>query len=394
MPDREIRRPLREDEGGAVAIIVTVVLVLVLIPMIAFAVDGGRSYLERSNAQNAADHAALAAAWAECNDRDPVAAGETSASRNGYAAAQVTITDIAEGWAAVVESEVATTFARTMQFDSVTVRARAVAACSPGEPGVTAGHNYAIFAGGNCSKNIDGSGSDNTIVGDVHSNRDIDFGGSGNHIYGQATYRTTANGPPKITYHPSENNPRNVATTDPTETNPRPYPVSYAIADYRPSGKYGSGSGLNYFSSTSDINLKDHLLTGNTIKPGIYYTTKKILVSDQYLNGDVTLVAEEFIDFSGSNLDVRPYHDGLLAFSNNNVGCGNVGVKMAGSNSKWKGTVFAPNSMIEYSGSTNNTLEGTLIGLHVRLNGQHLTINYQGGATVTDPSDPEVDLLR
>jgi uncharacterized membrane protein len=75
-------------EKGAAALLVAISLV-VLVGFAALAIDGGLGFDDRRGTQNAADSAALAAAWESCNPRvagspDPVGSALTVAAQNGY----------------------------------------------------------------------------------------------------------------------------------------------------------------------------------------------------------------------------------------------------------------------------------------------------------------------
>jgi Flp pilus assembly protein TadG len=404
-------RIVRDDEGAA-AVVVAVTL-MVLMGMTAVAVDGGRLFVERSSVQNAADHAALAAAWDFCADEDEAAAeaaGLTSAASNGMDAASTTVAVEIErvpdtdNWQATVASQIEAPFGAVVGKDTMATSGTAIAGCEPGTDPiegtetttVTTEHGYAIFAGGSCSsKTIDGSGSTLTINGDIHSNKDIDWGGSGNVVNGDGTYVTTATmDTSKISWNPSEDNPTRVAGTISYSDI-----VSYEFADYAPGGDIaGSLPSNRYHAKTSgDWDLKN-----SNIETGVYYTPNNIKIGDSSLTAQVTLVAGGKIEMSGSNVNLTPYHGDLLAYSNSNAGCGSLGISMGGSTNTWKGTVYAPGAMIEYSGSTNSSVTGSLIGLHVRLNGSSSTFNYGGGGITTTVegtegtpgTEPVVDLLE
>jgi hypothetical protein len=397
------------DDEGAVAVVVALTL-MVLMGMTAVAVDGGRLFVERSSVQNAADHAALAAAWEFCAEGDEaasVAAGLASAASNGMDSSSPTV-EIAieplenDRWQATVASQIEAPFAAVLGKDTMATSGTAIAGCTPGAKPiegtetttVTQQHGYTIFAGGTCSsKTIDGSGSNLTINGNVHSNRSIDWGGSNNVVNGLGTYVNTATmDTSKITWNPSTDNPTKVSGTISYDSI-----VSYKFADYAPDGDIAKSVPPDqYHSKTGKWDLK------KPIAPGIYYTPGDIVIGDSSLTAEVTLVAGGEIDISGSNVNLSPYHGDLLAFSNSNAGCDNTGIKMGGSTNKWVGTVYAPNAMIEYSGSVNSSVTGSLIGLHVRLNGSSSVFNYGGGGITTTVegtegapgTDPVVDLLE
>jgi len=70
-------------QRGQTLMIVALALV-VLLGFAALVIDGGRLFIERRHAQNAADNAALAAAYAKVNGQDITAAAMKIALRNGY----------------------------------------------------------------------------------------------------------------------------------------------------------------------------------------------------------------------------------------------------------------------------------------------------------------------
>jgi putative Flp pilus-assembly TadE/G-like protein len=67
------------------ALIVIALAAVALVGMVGLVVDGGRGFLDRRKAQNAADTAALASAYARIKgDQDMVTAAMTAAAENGY----------------------------------------------------------------------------------------------------------------------------------------------------------------------------------------------------------------------------------------------------------------------------------------------------------------------
>lgn len=75
----------KHNERGQ-ALIVVVIALVVLAGLAGLVIDGGNSFLDRRNAQNAADSAALAAALARIRGgQNPMTVGLNSAAQNGYA---------------------------------------------------------------------------------------------------------------------------------------------------------------------------------------------------------------------------------------------------------------------------------------------------------------------
>jgi Flp pilus assembly protein TadG len=390
-----------KQEDGAVAVIVTISLI-VLMGIAALAVDAGRGYIERSNAQNAADHAALSAAWAECQDKTPAqaeAAGRQAAARNGYSGSSVKLTRSGKKWTADIDSQVQTTFGRVLGSDRLDVGARAVGEC---EPGTTEGNPYALYASGSAcasAKTIEWSGNETEIYGDVHSDGSIDVSGNDNIVEGLGTYVTAFPGnkvlnPDHVKWDPSDNNPTQIASPKGT------WPVPYDIEHYKPGGLYDQDPTVAYFDFGSDkiegttLCSKGYCESPNRLKPGIYHTSGEIIMKASGMQGNVTMVTSgnKHIEFEEQNL--TPYHNDLLAFSNWHAagtgGCGNEGIRVKNSNKKLFGVLFAPGSGVQWDGF-NSELEGSVVALRIKINGnEHIIRAGEGGVG----SDPHVYLLH
>src|SRR5688500_572001 len=101
---------------------------LVLLAMLGLALDGGRGYWERRQAQNAAEHAALAAAWEHCHPNvaytSPTHAATQAATDNGFVhdgtTVWVSVTSPSTGvFQVVINSKLRTTFAAIMGFQTI-----------------------------------------------------------------------------------------------------------------------------------------------------------------------------------------------------------------------------------------------------------------------------------
>jgi len=73
----------RNRESGQALILIAIGIVG-LLGMLALAIDGGNVFMDRRNAQNAADAAVFAAAYAKLSGVDLIAAGQDIATSNGY----------------------------------------------------------------------------------------------------------------------------------------------------------------------------------------------------------------------------------------------------------------------------------------------------------------------
>jgi hypothetical protein len=187
------------------------------------------------------------------------------------------------------------------------------------------------------------------------------------------------------------------------------------MADYRPGGSSAQaaatqGRYYNFGNAKIDSGLLGssgpygQLLTSGTLAAGIYRTTNDIDLSISNIAGTVTMVADPapgssagVISLSGSNHDLDDFADRLFLFStypmppNSLDGCVKAAIKLSGSGHDWQGVIFAPNGMIEYSGSSGTSVNGSLIGLTVTMNGSVNGVTFDaslgGGA-------PKVELRR
>lgn len=374
-------------EEGAVLVTVTFSLVALLL-LSALALDIGLVMVARRAAQNAADHAALSAAWADCQSEDPTAAAQTATIRNNYAAPDLTLTEPTSGeWNAEVKDDVSLSFAQIIGLSTLTVKADAAATCT-----VISGALTSIFAlGDTCSTwgkdQIDVSGSNQRIYGGVHSNDGIRIGGSTND-FGPTN-------PPvdEVTYvsYFNDGGADNLFDTGyPRSIGTQSSPVSFALANYRPGSGRAMAAGSEYYYRDGDIDGSYIESRGD----GLYYSTGNIKL-DKTITARVTLVAEGVIEISASNQDLDPYVDSLLAFGaypyTGVEQCDKFVVSMGGSTNDWTGIIYGPNGLIEFNGSTNTTVSGSLIGFSVRLNGSNITIDSGGSGL---PPEYKVQLLR
>jgi hypothetical protein len=367
------------------------------------AIDGGVLQNDRRDDQNVADHAALAAAWAHCSGGNPVQAGLASAARNGFdnngTSNTVTITNLGSGtygqrFLAEIRNTRDSSFGASVGASKLRAVGSAVAACTTGG----AGSGYAIFAGGECEKTLDWSGSSSVVTGDVHSNREILVGGSLNTVNGTTTYEEDFDSP-------GSGNSLN-EQLDPAPDNPDPYGgglpgTLFDIEKFRPGGEKAVQAGSSYYSFDSKIDsgaLKGRgLLTDDgVLTAGLYFTEQDIDLGDSTLTGTVTFVTSGGqLKLSGENANLTNFDaDGLLLYAFADRPCGEYSVAVSGSSSTLTGILYAPQAMVEMSGSgsTNSVLNGSIVGDQVRISGQSLDITYQpfGGP----PGDPVVRLLE
>ena len=138
---RIVTRAHSEDAGAV--IVVAALSMFAVMALAALAIDGGLSHNERSRAQNGADNAALAGAWAVCEGRDPVAAATATAAANGLGSpssdALVDVIDLGDGAVQVtIDLSRQAEFGNAIGTDSIGVSATAIASCNARREGAGA----------------------------------------------------------------------------------------------------------------------------------------------------------------------------------------------------------------------------------------------------------------
>ncbi len=401
---------LKRSEQGATVIIVAISL-LMLFGVVSLAIDAGFGYNERRGTLNAADNAALAAAWEDCNPTGigPEAAALDTASANGYDdgsdTVDVDVVGLGDGqWQVAIAITTSGIFGPATPYapDTLDIVSEAVALCDPTQ---FLGGN-AIFAGASaCNTNeLALAGSNITINGAIHSNGDLQITGSSLNLSGPVTYRVSGN--------------QGTQDTGP----PRDYPIDIDISEYRPGGSRANGL---YFPHTGVINnswlvAEGHAedLGGNSIRitqSGIYYSSfttnnpNAAAISLQDVDVDpgvtVTFVAEGPIRLLGPVLNNLRGHDpivpggtvGMLFFSdhpgaptcNPSVDAVRFSANAALTNAA--GVIFAPNAAVQISSATVE-LDGSIIAYSVKTSGATLTVTYTTDAAFVP--DYRVELIR
>ena len=396
-----IRRPIgrtRGSERGA-ALVVVAGSILVLFGFLALAIDAGLGYDDRRGSQNAADNAALAAAWEDCNPANspkaPEAEALQKATTHGYDDADpdvdVDVTPLGDGdWEVAVEVDNEGVFGPATPFagDSVTVLSEAVGSCDLTE--FLGGK--ALFAGASeCHPVIElnMSGSTINVDGGIFSNGSLSINGSGGTLGGPIEY--------------GDPNNSNIGSQYQGPI-PVDYPISVNISDYAPGGSKAVGA---YFSHGGTINnnwmINNNHATdagGNAIEiieSGIYYTSGRIDLHDVTAapGVDVTFVARGQIDLNGSNLSnlngYSPIVDGgsvgLLMFSDFGGGAphenpphgacsGQAAIEVRSATfAPVGGVIFAPHGSVDLSNSDVD-LNGSVISYVIKTSGSEVDVNY------------------
>jgi hypothetical protein len=262
------------------------------------------------------------------------------------------------------------------------------------------GGQAALFAGSSsCQNALDWGGSNTVVEGDVHSNNDMHLAGQSSVIRGAVTYVDSVDAVPgKVTYDPPP--PYN-----PIQVGRQAYPIDFTLDMFQPGGSAASqaaGEG-RYVSCDCKMNtgwLEDHGHfdpSTNQLASGLYYSSDSIRLSVDGLAGSgVTLASAGEITLSGSSQYLTPYLEGLVAFSGLRVGgnaaCNRPAIRLSGSDNQWLGVMFAPNGAIQVSGASTSTLQGSVIGYTLSLNGASILIRYD--PAYLPPPPPAVGLAE
>ena len=363
-----------------------------LLAVVGLGLDGAQIFLERRNAQVAADLAALSGAveLLESDATGAKAKARSTAAANDYPVTQVDAVSPYLGRtdqiAVTVTSSVTTHFLPVLgllglgDFTTVPVSARAVA--QSGYEGSSNG-GFAIFALQSCpttQKTVDFSGSTSVVTGAVHSNADVYFSGSSNSVTGATTYVAGCGFPAY-----SNGGGGNSFSPTPAVTTTQPDPIALARTDF-------TCDFLAPSTGMWDLAINGSWWVGGTkasktLRPGTYCsrgTSGSIKLGDSDIviedvvagNGGVTFVAHVQVEISGSNFELHPHEHGVLFAA---YGNSDTALKLSGSGGDWQGSMYSPNGTAEVSGSSNLNIAGSIVGERVKINGSQFNINGAGG---------------
>lgn len=355
------------NERGAVAVTVALLIVPLLV-LVGLGIDIGMLANEKRSAQIAADNAALAAAFAGCHGGNPQTEGQELGAANGFPG--VSITDEGDGsYSSVVTSTIDTAFAKVVGIDTMDARAEAEAQCKEIFDGLPA-----LFAGSdddNCDRALSWSSSGGSMIGDVHSNGDIQITGSGKTITGDVTY--------------ADDDDTTAAGIDPEKGQVEDDPGEglFRVESYMknpPGDKWveATNAGVNRNpSGTGDIRLRNR----SDVLPGLYYTTGNITIeANNVPSTPVTFVSNGgAIRFGGNSQHLTPWDTDshLLAFATR-PDCRTIppALQLNGPGSEWSGIFYAPNGQVQISGSGNaQTVYGSIIAAKIDISPQGFVVD-------------------
>jgi hypothetical protein len=405
-----------------------------LIGLMALAIDVGQVLIVKEQLQRASDASALAAATSHDdissralafythNALPGVADTPTLQGGNIYTIRNDTITITtpysdaqtqAAGYAAADCIEVVATRRVSSVFGPLsgaaqrTVRARAVAWRH-----LVAGTLPAIFGHrqGASPAGFDWSGSGGEVRGDIVTNGAVRFTGSNHICHGDVLYGYgyTITGSGNYADHwihlPSVRDwPLTPPSIGPDDFGPFDYVINgnYSLSGSNktiPPGVYsvngdvsisGSGHIANgvTFVATGKISVSASGGTFTAARLGtLFYSSSTSSVSAINVSGSGTtyrgsMFADGKISLSGSGTTVTTDRTDLLLYSR--LSTSSYALDVSGSGGSFNGTCFAPNGGIDYSGSSNHIMNGSLIADHVDSSGSGFTVIplTNGGAT-------------
>ena len=350
----------------------------VIMGFVAMSIDVGMIFVERRSLQSAADAAALAGAPAlppEGNAAAAMALAREYAEKNGYVdgvdGVKVKVQSPFNGnpkdIEVVIEEEMPFIFARVLGLDKANVRARAVASVQGGS-----GYGPAIFAGGTgCSdpKEVETSSANINVVGDIISNGSVKMTGSDISVEGALTFMCA---------DPLLNNGTFSSGLNQV-TEPAAWPGYFDYPDFDCDFTIESTDPWQIKADVPELWLDDDPSTG-VLKSGVYCHEDDIVVS-QGARGKVTFVSREGVYFKGGPYDFTPYQHDVLIYAeqlSTYAPCpyksakecftwDDSAIHVSVNGFTWEGIMFAPNGMIQFSGSTIDSPSAGVWGDTVKL---------------------------
>ncbi len=430
-----------ERERGQALVLIAMAFIG-LLALTALALDGSNAYGQRRRAQNGADAGALTGArflwnpkpW--CNNLQGYGCPESALLRavnsaveahnlpdtdgqpgNAYNGnIQVFYTDAdgnvlapvgggfvpatigtkaVKGVRVVVQNPFQAFIARIIGQANLRVSAEATAVYQP----PISCNGWALFAGctGNCPQNVlkaTGGGQAGVVNGNIHSNADINISQQ-MYINGVCDYVTEKNG------------------TGTCRTQNRgsyiPMPEFYRYDDFLPGGpRWNQVDSSRRYYFNGPITLKPNGLcpTPGANPGGSYKLCDGLYVA----NGDVTIqgggtvtitiVTNGTIKSTSSNNDQayfkgfyrEPDGKGQLLFFSTSNDTNNGAIQLSYSTISWEGLIYAPNGLVNLSGSQGFTGNGAIFGYEVDVSGANFQLTYNDNACPSTP--PQVFLFK
>jgi len=396
-------------EKGQALILIALVIVI-LLGMTGLAVDAGNAFADRRQAQNAADTAVLAAAYAKIQDQNTSAAALKLATKNGFenngvdCFIQVNNPPVggeydgnAEYIQVIIESQQRTLFAQIIGIESIKNRVEAVSRATPSKWDSLYDGNAlvalkptgkgAFRSHGDNETNVYGSG----IF--VNSNDPCAFEQMGNSVL------SVPDSAIKIVGDACLNGNISPADSITNDARPVPYPPAYLPEEPVCAGDaVRDGNVLNPGNWEGSFPPKGV----DFLQPGIYCIDGTFMMNaHEVLKGDGVLLYMRSgnIHWNGkATINLTGYSDspyrGLLIYmpmSNDE------GVILNGdSDSSFTGTILAPASDVQINGTANiDSYEAQIIAYTIDLIGtMDLDVNYNENAVYEYPYPPTIELVK
>ncbi|HUF53309.1 MAG TPA: pilus assembly protein TadG-related protein [Dehalococcoidia bacterium] len=376
----------RADEDGQILIMMILCLTVVFVIGV-IAVDIGLFLSQRRHAQAAADFAALAAAtMLDDSEAATITKGLEYSERNGFDDADgdvtVTVTPTYNGDPDLVEVTISedapAMFAPIFGVLGIDIGARAVARVQGAPPSTGLPALFAISDDCGDPAVLEIPGSNNVVVGAVHSNGDLKLNGSNNDFEGGG-----------FTYNCDFDHSGSDNTFDPApdQTRVDPPPVFYEYDDF---------PCTHEFDDDIDLQDYDYLWVNDDPDGGVLRddqvicSSSDLQLSGQGISGRVTLVAGDELKVSGSDFNLTGYWNGVLFYSSASH---DSAIDISGSGGDWTGIIHAPHGKVKFQGSSNLSVTGSIIADSMVLSGSDWSISADSSSS-SPPQPPLIYLVE
>lgn len=355
----------RRSESGQSAVLFALLLVAVM-GFTALSIDLGQVHLAKSEMQNAADSAAMAAAYDLPNAGTAINTAKRYAELNGADSTLTVATTPYNGDSNKIEvvctKKVSYTFARVLGFNEKEVSARAVAASS----GSVGAFGYAVFSG-DPNFQLAIYGGSTTIGGGVHSNGSIIMTGNNENIAGVMEAST------RIEIYGGNENIGGILQAAQL--------ITYGEGQHF-GGRDQTATAYVEMPDFSDLVRQEAENAGQVYHGSRTFNGCNIDVNKPiYIDGDLTINGDSF---SGSGVVLVK---GNITFNGSNVSSsGNAicfysetgNIVIHGDDSQLDGMLYAPKGSITLNGS-RQIIRGRVIGNRVFFTGDGYNISGGGG---------------
>jgi len=414
-------------ERGQVLVLVALGMVAIM-AIVVLTVDGGQLFAEKRSTQNAADNAAMAAAYAICEEENPSTAALASAVTNGYNNDGVTNTVVLnnppasgpyvgedEYSEAIIDSHRSTFFAQLVGVSDLPVTTRAVSRC-------VLHFDYAVIAlnSSNEVRGIEVVGDGNLTVNNgcilsnsTHPTEAIyESAGGGGSGFIAAECIDAVGGVTCPNCSPAPN----------TGVPPISDPLAFIMPPPNPGGSCidanYSGAGTRYLEPGLYCRIRGDSNVSFVLNPGIYYvdgpggfevtgnsniTGTGVMIYFSPSAGAVDMSGNAFVNLEACQStgtyehqpDLAPLspwcvgflsqYSGMLFYADRSYA---QSIAMIG-NSTWNavGTIYAAGSFLDLSGNGDvNNLSSMVVADTIKLGGDSdVVVNYVEGLNVTPP---------